>query len=270
MTTESKPDRSAGVSEARAEWNSALLATVPTFVVLMLLVLANDPVLLRVLGARGDLIGLWVVVVSPLLSVFVTVVLVLLAIRIGKGLHGGTALAAVAVGALLLATTTPVGVTLWVVPALALVAGGVAVVRARRKSEGEWIGASPWLERGLTTVMGLAVSLLTSAQVVDGSVGLADAARNVVVSGLPVEVIGVAPGQRVEIFYVVQAGDQVTTVVDHAGQVENLWNADLSFRVPCDDRADWWERPLVTLVLGGPPGTPDCRAVVRTPPPWRG
>ncbi|MEV1120274.1 hypothetical protein AB0I91_34940 [Actinosynnema sp. NPDC049800] len=279
----SEPREPAGGSgQILADLNTATIATIPTLVLMVLLVAANDRVLLRVVAARGDLIGLLMVLISPLLPLIVAGFIFLLLLRWIGGYRPRALLGAGAIGGLLLFVAAPVSIVLGLA-VLAVLTWIYIRVRGQSGSKlkllvpptpsrplkgaakGVWSGRGR-LSLSVTVVIQAFATVAPLLDRTDFGGGVAEASRSIVLGGLPVEVIayGSGPEYRLDTFRVVQAGDQVTTVVTESGAVSNLWNSDISHRVPCNDGMSYWDKPLIFLGSDTVSPTPECSDIRET------
>jgi hypothetical protein len=259
------------------------LGAVPILLVATILVLANDTVLFRNVVYRGDLLGFLMILISPVLSLVVAAFAFLILSGLTEQQSRSTRIA-LAVALVLIAFTMPMRFVVWVGPILAIVPFVFRMAQKRRRPRAARTNGKARIltSRKLTgrrlIFTAIAFQLVAG---VGGAVSMGinvdpiKIAKSAVIRGLPTEVISMDSGPEPSpiIAHVIQAGDQVTTIVTDDGSVRNLWNETITGRTPCNDRTRWLDRTPAILslmvLIDWQEATPSCESVHDNPPaPW--
>ncbi|MEV4049655.1 hypothetical protein AB0J55_00575 [Amycolatopsis sp. NPDC049688] len=263
------------------ELSSIIVTIVPTLLLIVAISLSGDPALIRALVASGSFASLVVNMTYQFLPLVVgTTVYVMLA-RLTSFSRLRALFITGSVGAVVALVATPLRSIIVIVIAvltILIVVVGVVVYREmlrRKKSDGppEWHPDYVPARRGLkagNVALSPIIPILTlvnqafSANLVSGQ-GVVDSITSIVMDALPAEVVVVKDdnGVRRPIrSRVIQAGDQVTIIVNDQGAVQNIWNGDILRRETCIDKLDIWSRSPMSSLSRQLPKTPVCDEMI--------
>jgi hypothetical protein len=252
--------------------STTLITTLPILVLVGILSVTDDPALLRAIMSGGNLLGLIITMIAPLLPMVIGAVTMTILLRIGLSIRAALiTFAAITITLAAMASPADTGLTLITLPLAIL---GANEIFTRLKSRGrmgdrqpennyleQTIGGRPPRHIGIPQIVALLAMFIQLLQTTGFSFSeIPSGASTLITEALPAEVItikeqGVARPVRA---HVIQTGDQVTTIINSVGAVENLWNADITTRVACSDQTGTWDRSILMILSGQRSKTPSC------------